>query len=275
MTKENLDTLIVCSENGNISVSLNNNIIEFDTKPQIINGRTMVPLRAIFETLGATVDWNEKKQMVTATRNETTIKLTINNATMHVNGNAITLDSPACLVDGRTLVPVRAISEAFDIQVEWKEIKPTTPIVYDDLSANTTKPSNSVENIAVISQYTELMAATSSVICLELANCYSLFTGVKVFGDTLDGLEKLDKTAKANSYFSDFKKYVNEMINYCDNIINNSKTGSVYEKKSTEIKKYFLEMKDMNLNEKNLSKCIDWMDGIVYDLILELVVGLN
>jgi len=136
MTKENLDTLIVCSENGNISISLNNNIIEFDTKPQIINGRTMVPLRAIFEALGAAVDWNEKKQMITATRNETTIKLTINNATMHVNDNAITLDSPACLVDGRTLVPVRAISEAFEIQVEWKEIKPTTPIVYDDLSAN-------------------------------------------------------------------------------------------------------------------------------------------
>lgn len=73
----------------------------------------MVPLRAIFEALGATVDWNDATQTVTSTKGNTTISLTINNPTMYVNGTSVALDSPACLVGARTLVPVRAISEAF------------------------------------------------------------------------------------------------------------------------------------------------------------------
>ena len=129
-------TLIVCSQDGNISILLDDKNIEFDVAPQIINERTMVPLRAIFEALGATVDWDEDTQKITATRNETTISLTIDDTTMYVNDNAVTLDTPACLIDGRTLVPVRAISEAFDIKVEWKEVIPSTPVSYDDLTIN-------------------------------------------------------------------------------------------------------------------------------------------
>ena len=103
----------------NIKVRLGGKLIDFDVQPQLINDRTMVPLRAIFEALGATVDWNGDTQTVTSTKGNTTIKLAINNPTMYVNDEPITLDSPACLVDGRTLVPVRAISEAFNLKVEW------------------------------------------------------------------------------------------------------------------------------------------------------------
>ena len=103
----------------NIKVRLGGELIKFDVQPQLINNRTMVPLRAIFEALGAAVNWNGDTQTVTSTKDETTISLSINNPTMYVNGEAVTLDSPACLVDGRTLVPVRAISEAFDLKVDW------------------------------------------------------------------------------------------------------------------------------------------------------------
>jgi len=105
--------------NANIKVKLGGELIKFDVKPQLINDRTMVPLRAIFEALGAKVEWNGETQTVTATKKDTTISLTINDATMLVNGEAVTLDSPACLVDGRTLVPVRAVSEAFNLKVDW------------------------------------------------------------------------------------------------------------------------------------------------------------
>ena len=134
--EQNKQNLIVESNQGIITVSLDGKNIEFDVAPQIINGRTMVPLRAIFEALGATVDWNDDTQTVTSTKGGTTISLTINNPTMYVNGKAVILDSPACLVDSRTLVPVRAISEAFDIQVEWKEVAPPAVVNYDDVSAN-------------------------------------------------------------------------------------------------------------------------------------------
>lgn len=102
-----------------IKVRVGGELIDFDVQPRIINGRTMVPLRAIFEALGASVNWDGATKTVTSTKGGTTIKLTIDNPTMDVNGTGVTLDSPACIIDGRTLVPVRAISEAFKLTVDW------------------------------------------------------------------------------------------------------------------------------------------------------------
>lgn len=104
---------------NDITVKIDGKIIDFDVPPQLINNRTMVPLRAIFEALGASVEWNGETQTVTSTKDKTTISLTINSTLMVVNGKDVALDSPACLIDGRTLVPVRAISEAFGTTVEW------------------------------------------------------------------------------------------------------------------------------------------------------------
>ena len=104
-----------------IKVKLDGNTLSFDVPPQIINDRTMVPLRAIFEALGASVDWNQQTKTVTSVKGDTTIKLTIDSNTMYVNGNAVTLDTPACVVNDRTLVPVRAISEAYQTKVIWNK----------------------------------------------------------------------------------------------------------------------------------------------------------
>ena len=103
----------------NITVILNNSPITFDVPPQVINERTMVPLRAIFEALGASVDWKQETNTVTSTKGNTTIQLTIGSDTMYVNGKAVILDSPACVINNRTLVPVRAISEAYNAKVDW------------------------------------------------------------------------------------------------------------------------------------------------------------
>ena len=104
---------------GDISVLLNGEKLVFDVPPQIINSRTMVPLRAIFEALGASVDWDGATRTVTSTKDDTTISLTVDKTEMTVNDKKVTLDSPACIVSNRTLVPVRAISEAFGINVDW------------------------------------------------------------------------------------------------------------------------------------------------------------
>ncbi len=114
---------------NNITVTINGKKIEFDVPPQLINDRTMVPLRAIFEALEATVDWNNETETVTSKRDNTTISLTINNPTMYVNGEAIMLDSPACLISDRTLVPIRAISEAFKARVYWDNETQTVAIL--------------------------------------------------------------------------------------------------------------------------------------------------
>lgn len=102
-----------------IAVLLRGELLEFDVPPQIINGRTLVPMRTIFEELGATVDWNGDTKTVTSVREDKTIILTIDSYTMYVNDEAVTLDVAPCLINGRTMVPARAVSESFDLKVDW------------------------------------------------------------------------------------------------------------------------------------------------------------
>nr|MBQ5811823.1 copper amine oxidase N-terminal domain-containing protein [Clostridia bacterium] len=102
-----------------IKVSLNGALLQFDVPPAIISSRTMVPLRVIFEALNATVEWQAETRTVVSTKGDTTIKLTVDSAEMTINDSVIALDCPATVVGGRTLVPVRAVSEAFGVNVEW------------------------------------------------------------------------------------------------------------------------------------------------------------
>lgn len=102
-----------------ITVTLDGTVLTFDQNPVIIDGRTLVPLRGIFEAMGATVDWNEETRCVTATKGETTVLLTIGDNTIYRNGEAVALDVPAQIVNSRTLVPARAVSESFGARVDW------------------------------------------------------------------------------------------------------------------------------------------------------------
>ncbi len=104
---------------GDITVSVNGENVVFDQAPVIENDRTLVPMRAIFEALGATVEWDGETRTVTSTKDNTTIKLTIDSADMYVGDSVVTLDVPAKIISDRTMVPVRAISEAMDCVVEW------------------------------------------------------------------------------------------------------------------------------------------------------------
>ncbi|MBE7016337.1 MAG: copper amine oxidase N-terminal domain-containing protein [Ruminococcaceae bacterium] len=103
-----------------ITVKVNNKNVSFDQPPVLENGRTLVPLRAIFEALGAKVSWDPNTQTVTATKGDINISLQIGSANMNVNGANKVLDVPAKIMGGRTLVPVRAISEAFGCDVNWE-----------------------------------------------------------------------------------------------------------------------------------------------------------
>ena len=124
----------ICLADNGITVKIDGQAIAFDVSPQIINNRTMVPMRKIFETLGATVEWDQNTKTVTSTKGGTTVTLTIDNPNMNVNGNVVTLDTPACIVDNRTLVPVRAIAEAFQTEVNWDESTKTVSISDDGIS---------------------------------------------------------------------------------------------------------------------------------------------
>ena len=107
--------------NAGIAVIVDGNRIEFDVEPQIIDGRTMVPVRGIFEALNAIVDWDGNTQTVIAKKDNTIIRITINQKSFTKNNESKKLDVPAQIIDGRTLVPARAIGESFDCTVLWDD----------------------------------------------------------------------------------------------------------------------------------------------------------
>lgn len=84
-----------------------------DQPAVIIHDRTMVPMRDIFETLGAEVFWDATNETVTARKGNTEISLKINDTKMRKNLEEVELDTPAALLNDHTMVPLRAVSEAF------------------------------------------------------------------------------------------------------------------------------------------------------------------
>lgn len=106
-------------EEGEIVVVLDGRQIIFDVKPTIKSGTTLVPVRAISQALGAMIEWDEDTRTVTIKKDNTIINISIDSKTMYVDSNTVTLNHPAVIIGGRTLVPVRAISEAFGCLVGW------------------------------------------------------------------------------------------------------------------------------------------------------------
>lgn len=102
-----------------IKIKVNGKEIKFDAAPVIVDDRTLVPVRAIFEALGASVDWNAQTRTAKAVGRGKTVEITIDEMTFKKNGEAVALDVPAQIISDRTFVPARAVAEAFDCKVTW------------------------------------------------------------------------------------------------------------------------------------------------------------
>lgn len=94
---------------------------DFDVPPRIENGRTLAPLRRFAESLGARVDYDHASRRITLERDGRVMVLTVDRTTVLVDGQPVELDVPARVVDGRTLVPLRFISEQFNGTVDYRD----------------------------------------------------------------------------------------------------------------------------------------------------------
>ncbi len=122
-----------------VNVTINGNALESDTPAQIVDGRTMVPLRAIFEALGAEIEWSAKDKTVTAEKDGTVIKMTIGAPSFDKNGTEVALDTPAMVIDSRTMVPARAVSESLGCDVKWDAETKTVIISVPETVQTTTQ----------------------------------------------------------------------------------------------------------------------------------------
>lgn len=164
-----------------VSLMGNGEKITFDAKevpPVIItpqgetNGRTLIPARALFEKLGAIVEWCEEEQKVTVSFSETKVEFVIDKDIANVNGTKYQLDVPALIIDhdgdyfGSTMIPVRFVSESLGFKVDWDDDTRTINVSTENIKKPEAENSNSNTGTNTNTE-TKVLANGLPVLCEE------------------------------------------------------------------------------------------------------------
>lgn len=187
-----------------VTVKVNGQSIYFDQPPQIIEGRTLVPVRAIFEALGASVTWQQETSTVIASRSGMTVTLQVGNKQALKNTDKIFLDVPPQIIGNRVLVPLRFVSESFGAYVSWDDEHSTVRISnradnppagspaaqgnYDPATGLTLKTRlNNKADLEVILEPGALVKAAPVALYTTTARSFRLITGADVVTQSLPG----------------------------------------------------------------------------------------
>lgn len=127
----------VFAEND-VNVVVNGNAV--DMKGVILENRTMVPVRGVMEELGYTVDWDADTKTATLANGENTVKITAGEKVFYLNDTAVTPDVPQTIIEGRFMLPLRAVSEAVGAKVDWDADRKTAGITTGETKTEETKP---------------------------------------------------------------------------------------------------------------------------------------
>ena len=104
---------------ADIGIKINNKEIQSDAETKIIDGRTMVPVRAIFEGVGSSVEWDSQTKTIIGNRGSTVVVMKIGEKSITINNKSINMDAAAMIIDERTYAPARYVAEAFGFDVNW------------------------------------------------------------------------------------------------------------------------------------------------------------
>lgn len=113
---------------SNIDVVYHGKSIVFDAEPYYLNGRIMVPVRAIFEAIGAKVDWDDETQTATATMDDTTVTMQCGSSQYMINGTEYTMDAEVEKHSDRIFAPVRYVAQGFGRKISYHQNSETAYI---------------------------------------------------------------------------------------------------------------------------------------------------
>lgn len=262
--------LLVLSFSTNVSavsnlirINVDGKTLTFDVNPIIQNDRTLVPFRAIFESLGSKdIEWNQNKNEVSGSLDTTKITLTIDSKIAIINDRIVNLDTPPIIKEGRTLVPLRFVSEALGAHVEWNSLSRTI----------------NVKSESYINKVINMSLGISLKMYMDVNEL------IKIMGNP-DRIDESGRYYKWYIYNSDIENYI--QIGIYDNIIvafatNSSKwsiNDSIYVRQSkTNIsKKYAInptninqDVSLVNVNDNYLHAFWDTInDNILSSILLE------
>ena len=180
-----------------VSLQINNPMMEVNgieteidvgrgTKPIVIDGRTLVPIRAIIEAFDGIVDWDGATQTVKLTMANDVIILVINNKTAYQNNTAHTLDVAPIVINGRTMLPIRFIAENFNLGVAWEGDTKTVTIIRNSFDTQ---------------EYNYLMNVVPDYFgspYVEINNGTPLFKEYEIIGGSFEYYSTLDELGRCN-----------------------------------------------------------------------------
>ncbi|MGO0062759.1 molybdate ABC transporter substrate-binding protein [Brevibacillus fluminis] len=180
-----------------IHVKVDGRHLSVSQPPVIQNGRMLVPMRDIFEALGARVTWNGANKTATAVQGSTTIVLAIGQKTAKVNQSSKALDEAAQVISGKTMVPVRFVSETFGAKVIWNEHARTVAVVTPKLANQ-----KADLTIAAAASLTDALNELKTSFNADYPNYHLTFT----FGSSGKLATQIQQGAPADVFLSASKK---------------------------------------------------------------------
>lgn len=210
------EDLTIILQVDNPSMTVNGMEEEIDpgrgTVPVVINDRTLVPVRAIVEKMGGTVEWEESTLTAVLTYGDDEIRLTTGSTTAYLNGEARTLDAAPQVINDRTMLPIRFIAESFNFNVAWDQDEKLITITQaSEIAEPSPEPSESPE----ATTGPEATAAPGSTSAPEPEGSNTLIAYFSCTGNTESLAEKIAEVTGADIYeIVPEEPYTSEDLNY-------------------------------------------------------------
>ena len=154
ITQQDIDAGLQFCKEYPVSMELDGKAINSDVSPVIIKERTLIPARAVFESMGGSVNWNEDARVVEVSLGTSSVKLTIDSKIAFVNGEQVTMEVPAMIINDRTVIPIRFVAESLACNVGWDQdtrtVKINAPAKDDRISVNAINVENQSDKYRVV-----------------------------------------------------------------------------------------------------------------------------
>lgn len=212
-----------------ITVKLNDSVVEFTSKkPVVVNNRTLIPLRGLFENMGYNIEWEPNTKAAILTNNENTILIRNEANYIVVNDVQKSTDVPAQIIDGSMMIPLRAVTDATGAGIAWDANTKTVSITTDGSSEytvaiddyakaynETIKPLEDLEGLVNKLNSLDVDSATDEIndVLAQLKNAKTTIAGVKT------NLQKLVPDSRFQNFHDIALRALDEQSNVCDILI--------------------------------------------------------
>ncbi|MBE7045975.1 MAG: DUF2334 domain-containing protein [Ruminococcaceae bacterium] len=236
------------SANEEIKIKIDGEYKTFDVSPVIISDRVLVPMRGIFETLGARIGWEETTKMVLATKGEHYVSVQIGNTDAFLNGEKIVLDVAPQIVNSRTLVPIRFVSESLGCKVDWDDATKTVVIQTEDNVTET------ISKVAIV-KLDDLGYSTYQ----SFNKAYEFF---KSYGINNIGIGAIASKVEAGKGESGYDEFISTVKKWIDNGTEIWNHGYLHKRESSsqteEMEGYeYFSVDSYETQYSNLKKAVD------------------